>query len=420
MKPILYLALMVSTVTLTGSHTFITTSPVSNDAIGASIAVFEDDEELVIRIAYLDGVISGAPGTSVHVRDYDESMTLQGERTITFSGPSSCRFTIPRLSSDGRGVVFYGNTATSGNYPTIPYCATLSASAYTGTGSVSAAMAPDGGAYEPDGIGDSTTIIESAYAEPPGISDIDGSSFHIVFPDLLAEDVEPEEEPYVPIMYWNTGGSVDDLNWSSLYTQPGISGNADYIIYVDGNQVYRATGSVGSWSGTADLCSSPNGSTLGNASSTHPEINRDGSVVVFASGATNLGSGGSNNMMDIFVWEDGVGISLAYSDPGSFFKGKADYPSVSPDGDFVSFESNNENFISGSVDYTERSGYYTYCSELGSTLYLASFKAGSPVIARQGIYSSVGPGGRTVFETSDTEIVSGDNRTGFDIIYWEP
>jgi hypothetical protein len=402
----------------------VSTSPVSNDAVGPSIAVFTSTEQTprtIIRIAYADGVSSGGLGANVYVRDYDSTLSLIGERKIVRSGASPA-YTRPRLSRDGLGIVFYSRATSMGAFT--PTMAELASTPYSSTGTITGQAASYGGADAENSLCASTAILTTAMEIPPAISDIDESdNFHIIFRDMCAE-TPGEGGPYTPLMHWEVefggGQSEDDINGSNGYSQPAINSDATYLVYVNGNQVYRAYSStVGNWLNGTVTTVSYYSSSNGNAASMHPEIDGPGATVVFASDATNLRANDTSGMRDIYTWTSGGGPVLAYDDPDEDANTSADYPSISPDGGWVGFESSNRNFLSGSVDYNNRLGPFVYRVEVGDpdSLEIMSYTAGSPILARLGNAAAIANSGRFVFQSGDTGMVDDDDRVGIDIIY---
>lgn len=420
MKRTLAMSLLCLISTLCLGQTHISSSPVSNDAIAPSIAIFTSTEQTprtIVRIAYLDGVQGSSLANGMHVRDYDSAMNFIGERTITISGPTTSLFSKPRLSRDGRGLTFFGNTEQVDDALHWPYFRELSTVPYTGSASLVATPAPYAGIDVVYGLGGSTSVSTDQYMEPPGISNYVDGSFHIVFIDMLRENSIPEVEDYIPIMHWDTGDSVDDIEWSSGCVEPGINGDADYLVFVDGGQVMRAGGSIGDWSSTLDMCSYYQ--AAGNFPSRQPEIDSSGDTVVFISSASNLDPDDSNGIDDVYVWTAANGPQLPYADPGFFSGASTGYASISPDGQYVSFQSTNMNHLASTVDYNTRTGPFIYRVQVGSpstlTLISRSNTSRSPV-ARNGMFSDVANGGHVVFQTADTGLASGDTRSGIDII----
>ncbi|MEX2193642.1 MAG: hypothetical protein WD844_00010 [Thermoleophilaceae bacterium] len=79
----------------------------------------------------------------------------------------------------------------------------------------------------------------------------------------------------------------------------------------------------------------------GNGHSFQPDISADGRFVVFASGSTNLVRGDTNGVDDVFIRDLREGITRRVSLHGRRGQpnGRSGTPAISPDGRFVSFES---------------------------------------------------------------------------------
>jgi len=85
----------------------------------------------------------------------------------------------------------------------------------------------------------------------------------------------------------------------------------------------------------------------GNGNSTGPAISHDGRYVAFSSEATNLVSGDTNLMRDIFVHdrETGVTIRVSAGPGGAQANEESDRPTISGDGRLVAFYSDANNLI---------------------------------------------------------------------------
>ena len=85
----------------------------------------------------------------------------------------------------------------------------------------------------------------------------------------------------------------------------------------------------------------------GNGTSSHPSISADGSLVAFASGASNLVPGDTNGRLDIFVCDRTTGTieRVSVSSTGEQGNGDSILPSISGDGRFVAFKSLADNLV---------------------------------------------------------------------------
>jgi Tol biopolymer transport system component len=84
-----------------------------------------------------------------------------------------------------------------------------------------------------------------------------------------------------------------------------------------------------------------------DGNSTAPEISADGTAIVFTSGATNLVEGDENGKVDTFAWERGSGAFelVSVSSDGEQAADASNFPDISGDGRFVSFNSKSDNLV---------------------------------------------------------------------------
>ncbi|MBE9478479.1 MAG: PD40 domain-containing protein, partial [Chloroflexi bacterium] len=93
----------------------------------------------------------------------------------------------------------------------------------------------------------------------------------------------------------------------------------------------------------------------GNQVSRTPSINADGQIIVFASEATNLVDGDTNNFQDIFLhdWLAGITKRVSLSGQGQEANGASDWPEISADGLTVVFASTASNLVDGDTNGVE-------------------------------------------------------------------
>jgi Tol biopolymer transport system component len=140
----------------------------------------------------------------------------------------------------------------------------------------------------------------------------------------------------------------------------------------------------------------------GNDYSTHPSISADGRYVAFESDASNLVSGETNGIVDVFVHDRQSGqttrVSVAsdgtQGNSGSYYGSYN--PSISADGRYVAFHSHASNLVSGDTNgiadifVHEKVTNYTISGNAGvdgATLSYTDFSAKTATSAADGSYS---------------------------------
>ncbi len=106
------------------------------------------------------------------------------------------------------------------------------------------------------------------------------------------------------------------------------------------------------WDYTIRASVASNG-TQGNGHSFDPSISGDGRYVAFVSGATNLVTGDTNHVNDIFVHDRAYGWTTRVSMATGLTTQANDYsssPSISGDGRYVAFVSNATNLVAGDTN----------------------------------------------------------------------
>ena len=159
--------------------------------------------------------------------------------------------------------------------------------------------------------------------------------------------------------------------------------------------------------------------TQANNFSFEPSISADGRYVAFMSWADNLVSGDTNGDWDIFVHDrqTGATIRVSVATGGGQAAGRSQSPSISADGRYVAFASSASNLVSGDTNnhpdifvHDRQTGVTTRVSVAsdGTQTYVSSF---DPSISADGRYVAFGSGA--------DNLVSGDTNGRFDIFVRE-
>ncbi|WP_197455925.1 S8 family serine peptidase [Stieleria neptunia] len=149
--------------------------------------------------------------------------------------------------------------------------------------------------------------------------------------------------------------------------------------------------------------------------STRPAISPDGLFVAFESEASNLVPGDTNGQSDIFVYSRSTGTTerVNLSDAGVQANDSSHHPSISADGQYVTFYSYADNLVPG--DTNDRPDIFVYQRGTGTIEMINISDVGiqansisySPVISANGQY--------VAFESSADNLVPGDTNGQSDI-----
>lgn len=150
--------------------------------------------------------------------------------------------------------------------------------------------------------------------------------------------------------------------------------------------------------------------TPANSNSNLPSLSDDGRFIAFSSLASNLISDDTNNKRDIFVYDlqtqEIKRVSIA-SD-GTESNGHSEYPSISPDGRYVAFESTATNIY---TDTNTATDIYMHDLETGKTI-LVSLSSDELQDTADSMHPSISKGGNQVaFRTINALDENDDNNT---------
>jgi len=221
----------------------------------------------------------------------------------------------------------------------------------------------------------------------------------------------------------SAGGEAND--WSS---SPAISGDGRYIAFASraSNLVTGDTNNLSDifvrdrTNGTTERISinsqGEETSGSGYSSSWAPAISGDGRYVAFESGASNLVTGDTNNYYDIFVRDRTLGTTERVNISSAGGEANADWsssPAISGDGRYVAFESGASNLVSG--DTNNLSDIFVRDRTLGTTERVSVSTTGdeanngssSAAISRDGRY--------VAFSSRASNLVANDTNNKDDI-----
>ncbi|MCI0730039.1 MAG: hypothetical protein L0332_25425, partial [Chloroflexi bacterium] len=155
--------------------------------------------------------------------------------------------------------------------------------------------------------------------------------------------------------------------------------------------------------------------TQGNDESTGRSISADGRYVAFESHANNLVSGDTNGSGDVFVHdrETGQTTRVSVASDGTQGNDHSDWPSISANGRFVAFHSIANNLVSG--DTNDFADVFVHDRETGQTTRVSVASGGTQGDGHSS-WPSISADGRYVtFESFANNLVSGDNNGNWDV-----
>jgi Tol biopolymer transport system component len=166
---------------------------------------------------------------------------------------------------------------------------------------------------------------------------------------------------------------------------------------------------------TVRVSATPSG-RAGNADSFSPSVNGDGSLVAFASGASNLVAGDTNGVDDIFVRDlsSGRNSRVSVGPGGAEANGNSEVPAVSGDGRIVAFQSTATNMVPGDTNNTI--DVFVRDRSKGTTTRV-SVTAGGAQGDGHSVHPAVSADGRFVaFQSNATNLVAVDTN-GVDDVF---
>ena len=152
----------------------------------------------------------------------------------------------------------------------------------------------------------------------------------------------------------------------------------------------------------------------GDADTGYPIVSADGRYVTFQSDATNLVTGDTNNVTDVFVHDREAKTTerISVATGGAEGDASSDAPWISGDGRFVAFVSEASNLVPS--DTNGRPDAYVRDRLLGTTTRVSVGLAGES--DGESFFPTMSADGRYVtFQSSATNLVAGDTNLGVDV-----
>ncbi|MET0499748.1 MAG: malectin domain-containing carbohydrate-binding protein [Steroidobacteraceae bacterium] len=195
--------------------------------------------------------------------------------------------------------------------------------------------------------------------------------------------------------------------------EPAISGDGRYVAFTSNSALLAVNDTNGAtdifvhdFNGSgSELVSVNDSGGIGDAASSQSSISADGRFVAFTSQATNLVSGDSNNVVDIFVRDRQLGTTerVSVTTYGVQANGSSLNPSISADGMYVAFESQATNLVTGDNNGTR--DVFVRNRSNDTTMRVSVTKTGAEAIGDSGGASISADGHFVAFQSSAANLL---------------
>ena len=171
--------------------------------------------------------------------------------------------------------------------------------------------------------------------------------------------------------------------------------------------------------GTTTRVSRGMGGAEANGSSTDPAISADGRHVAFSSTASNLVPGDTNNstLDDVFVLDtpSDTTTRLSVSSAGAQANDSSWSPSISTDGQFVSFASQASNLVPGDTNGYNAADVFVHNRQTAETTRVSLASDGSQASGWSDWPDISGDGRFVAFQSGASDLVAGDSNETEDV-----
>ncbi len=317
------------------------------------------------------------------------------------------------LSADGSKLVFTSTASNlvagvSGQQVYIKDLHTGVVSLVSSSGS---GTAGNGASTEAHISADGTKVVFTSAATNFTLLDVNGNT-DVFVKDLATGNVSKLSDGLLLNLAANGDSSSPSISADgSLVAYASQASNMSLLDLNGAQDIYvKNTGT-----GLLSLVLSGSGGVVSNNDSFSPVISQDGSKIVFASTATNLVSGDTNGVEDIFVYNINTGTTTLVSHSSAGVEGnQASFaPVFSDDANQVAFLSTATNLAPGATGGTQ--SLYVTNLTTGVTSLVSSDVAGGQANGLSFAPSFSHDGTMVVFASYGTNLVTGDLNTFPDI-----
>jgi Tol biopolymer transport system component len=330
---------------VTGTTTRASVSSTGNQLFfgdAAQGAMTPDGKFLAFQYGGSD-LIPGQNGSRIYVRDLDT-----GTVEVSPPPPDPISASAPTISADGRMVAFHGFSFTNSNiYVWDRQTGTLTNISLTPSGAASTS----GNCFSPALSGNGRYVAFESFKNDLVLGGTNGVR-HIFVRDLQTNLTEQVSRSSAGVQ-GNANSTVPAISADGRFV--AFPSAANNLVSNDLNGVVdifvrdRQTG-------TTEIVSVSTGgdraNTNGGDEPQPPSISADGRYVVFEHAASNLVTGDTNGTYDIFVRDRQLGTTqrISLSSAGVEGNGSSRWASIYPGGRFVAFASEASNLVTGDTN----------------------------------------------------------------------
>jgi len=158
----------------------------------------------------------------------------------------------------------------------------------------------------------------------------------------------------------------------------------------------------------------------GNSDSYDPSISADGQIVAFYSHATNLVASDTNGTIDVFVHDRSTGLTerVSVNLSGAEGNSQSELPSISADGQIVAFESYASNLVAG--DTNGFFDIFVHDRSTGRTKRVSVDSSGAEGNSHSELPSISADGQIVTFHSAASNLVVGDTNVNWDVFVHDP
>ena len=267
------------------------------------------------------------------------------------------------------------------------------------------------GSYSPSVSANGSTVVYTSYAPNLVTGDTNG------YPDVFVFDAASRETARVSVA--SDGTQSNHFSYS-----PSVSADGSAVVYRSyaTNLVTGDTNGVDDvflfdvGSGVTRRISVASDGTQANGGSYAPSVSGDGSMVVYESHASNLVAGDTNGADDVFVFDVASGVTrrVSVASDGTQANADSDSPSVSADGSRVVYRSDASNLVTG--DTNGHRDMFVFDTASGETTLVSVASDGTQADADSWAPSVSGDGSLIAYTSYASNLVAGDTN-GFEDVF---